>query len=215
MGQSLQPTCSSGLGFRSLNTGSSRVTGWETSVMGRATWGQTTLDLLAGYTYTNPISLTPDYYYDAVTNAAGDTVGGASYNSTSLDTTGQVLKYRSKHLFRFDAELRQPKWFLGLSLRHQSALQNIDAAWLEFERLGETDWGLEQWLEDHTRFNFRTNRREMSLPWIVDLRAGVNLTEQHKLSVVISNLTNAEYAIRPLAIEAPRLVNVVYTYELN
>ena len=58
-------------------------------------------------------------------------------------------------------------------------------------------------------------QREMALPWIVDLRAGVNLTEQHKLSVVISNLTNAEYAIRPLAIEAPRLVNVVYTYELN
>ena len=204
-----------GLGFRSLNTGRSRVTGWEASVMGRSTWGETTLDLLAGYTYTNPISLTPDYYYNAVTNAAGDTTGGASYNTTSLDTTGQVLKYRSKHLFRFDAELRQAKWFFGLSLRHQSALQNIDEAWLTFEQLGEADWGLEQWLEDHTRFNFRTNRREMSLPWIVDLRAGVNLTEQHKLSVVISNLTNAEYAIRPLAIEAPRLVNVVYTYELN
>ena len=58
-----------GNGFRSLNTGSSRVTGWETSLMGRATWGETTVDLLAGYTYTNPISLTPDLPYAAILNA--------------------------------------------------------------------------------------------------------------------------------------------------
>ena len=96
-----------GNGFRSLNTGSSRVTRWETSLMGRATWGEATLDVLAGYTYTNPVSLTPDYLYSVITNAAGDTIGGASYNNTSLDTTGQVLKYRSQDLVRFDAELQR------------------------------------------------------------------------------------------------------------
>lgn len=193
-----------GNGFRSLNTGSSRVTGWETSLMGRATWGETTLDVLAGYTYTNPVSLTPDYLYSVVTNAAGDTVGGASYNNTSLDTTGQVLKYRSQNLVRFDAELRRGPWFIGASARYQSALQNIDAAWLLFEQLGVVDWGLETWLADHP-----------DLPWIWDLRAGVNVSDHHKMSVVVSNLTNAEYSIRPLAIEAPRLVNVVYTYEIH
>ena len=205
----------SGLGFRSLNTGRSRVTGWEMSLMGRATWGETTLDLLTGYTYTNPISLTPEDYYHAVTNAAGDTVSGANYVNTSLDTTGLVLKYRSQHLFRFDAELGRNKWFLGLSVRHQSALQNIDNAWLIFEDLGFTDWGLNQWLEDHSRYNYRRNRREFSQPWLFDLRAGVQLNPQHRLSLVISNLTNAEYSIRPLAIESPRLVNVVYTYEIQ
>ena len=205
----------SGLGFRSLNTGRSRVTGWEMSLMGRATWGETTLDLLTGYTYTNPISLTPEDYYHAVTNAAGDTVSGANYVNTSLDTTGLVLKYRSQHLFRFDAELGRNKWFLGLSVRHQSALQNIDNAWLIFEDLGFTDWGLNQWLEDHSRYNYRRNRREFSQPWLFDLRAGVQLNPQHRLSLVISNLTNAEYSIRPLAIESPRLVNVGYTYEIQ
>ena len=205
----------SGLGFRSLNTGRSRVTGWEMSLMGRAKWGETTIDLLTGYTYTNPISLTPEDYYHAVTNAAGDTISGANYVNTSLDTTGLVLKYRSQHLFRFDAELGRNKWFLGLSVRHQSALQNIDNAWLIFEDLGFTDWGLNQWLEDHSRYNYRRNRREFSQPWLFDLRAGVQLSPQHRLSLVISNLTNAEYSIRPLAIESPRLVNVVYTYEIQ
>lgn len=193
-----------GNGFRSLNTGRSRVTGWETSLMGRARWGETTLDVLAGYTYTNPVSLTPDYLYSVVTNASGDTVGGTNYLNTSLDTAGLVLKYRSQHLVRFDAELRRGPWFVGASARYQSALQNIDAAWIVFESLGVVDWGLSGWLEDHP-----------TLPWIWDFRAGYALSDAHKLSLVVSNMTNAEYSIRPLAIESPRLVNVVYTYEIH
>ena len=68
------------------------------------------------------------------------------------------------------------------------------------------DWknGLEQWLADNPQ-----------QPCVVDLRAGINLNEQHKVSLVVSNLTNAEYSVRPLAIESPRLVNVVYTYEVH
>jgi len=189
-----------GLGFRSLNTGRSRVTGWETSLMGRCTWGETQLNVLAGYTYTNPISLTPDFNYDPEQT----TVGGITYLNTSYDTTGHILKYRSQHLVRFDAELSRGPWFLGLSARYQSALQNFDAAFLAFEQLGVVDWGLQDWIDAHP-----------DLPWLLDLRAGVNVSEAHRLSLVVSNLTNAEYSIRPLAVEAPRLVNVVYTYEIH
>jgi len=213
-----------GNGFRSLNTGSSRVTGWETSLMGRATWGETTVDLLAGYTYTNPISLTPDLPYAAILNGT-DTLGVLTYNNTSFDIESvpldpdillitsdsvfapatNLLKYRSQHLVRFDAELRRKNWFVGVSARYQSALQNIDKAWLAFEQaLPEIDWGLQTWLTDHPR-----------QPWVFDARAGVNVSDHHKMSVVVSNLTNAEYSVRPLAIEAPRLVNVVYTYEIH
>ena len=105
---------------------------------------------------------------------------------------------------RFDAELSRGPWFLGLSARYQSALQNFDAAFLAFEQLGVVDWGLQDWIDAHP-----------DLPWLLDLRAGVNVSEAHKLSLVVSNLTNAEYSIRPLAVEAPRLVNVVYTYEIH
>ena len=213
-----------GNGFRSLNTGSSRVTGWETSLMGRATWGETTVDLLAGYTYTNPISLTPDLPYAAILNGT-DTLGVLTYNNTSFDIESvpldpdillitsdsvfapatNLLKYRSQHLVRFDAELRRKNWFVGVSARYQSALQNIDKAWLAFEQaLPEIDWGLQTWLTDHPR-----------QPWVFDARAGVNVSDHHKMSVVVSNVTNAEYSVRPLAIEAPRLVNVVYTYEIH
>jgi len=188
-----------GLGFRSLNTGESQVRGVEVSLMGQAKWGsndQHTLDILTGYTYTNPISLTPDYNYgDGVTT---------TYLGTSYDTTGHILKYRSPHLVRFDAQWTHPKGFVGVSARYQSVLQNFDKAFVTFEDLEFVDWGLNDWLEDHP-----------TLPWIIDLRVGFNLSDHSRLSVVVSNLLNEEYSIRPLAIEAPRLVNVVYTYEIE
>ncbi len=188
-----------GLGFRSLNTGESQVRGVEVSLMGQAKWGsndQHSLDILTGYTYTNPISLTPEYNYgEGVTT---------TYLGTSYDTTGHILKYRSPHLVRFDAQWTHPKGFVGISARYQSVLQNFDKAFVTFEELEFVDWGLRNWLEDHP-----------TLPWIIDLRVGFNVNENSQLSVVVSNLLNEEYSIRPLAIEAPRLVNVVYTYEIE
>ena len=53
------------------------------------------------------------------------------------------------------------------------------------------------------------------LPWVIDMRFGVNVGDYSKLSLVVSNLFNKEYTIRPLAIEPPRLINLVYTYELK
>ena len=186
-----------GLGFGSLNTGESQVRGAEISLTGQAKWGgqdQHTLDILTGYTYTNPISLTPDFNY-----GDGEEV---NYLGTSYDTTGHILKYRSPHLVRFDAQWTHPKGFVGVSARYQSVLQNFDQAFIIFD--GLADWGLEDWLDNHP-----------TLPWIIDLRVGFNVNENSQLSVVVSNLLNEEYSIRPLAIESPRLVNVVYTYEIE
>ncbi|MFB1021056.1 MAG: TonB-dependent receptor [Flavobacteriales bacterium] len=196
-----------GLGFGSLNTGESQVRGIEVSLMGQAKWGsndQHSLDILTGYTFTNPISLTPDYNYgDGLTT---------TYLGSSYDTTGHILKYRSQHLVRFDAQWTHPKGFVGVSARYQSALQNFDRIFVYLDSasesnpdgLGAAPWGLADWLDDHP-----------ALPWIIDLRVGFNVNDHSRLSVVVSNLLNEEYSIRPLAIESPRLVNVVYTYEIE
>ena len=197
-----------GLGFRSLNTGISRVVGWESSIMGRGTWGEHQLNLLAGYTYTLPQTLTPDYNYNP------DSTTVINYLSTSHDTTNYILKYRSQHLVRLDMEWSHKRAYIGLSARYQSQLQNFDEVflWLESDEADQLvgsfaelpEWGLKGWLNDKPK-----------LPWIWDFRAGYNLSDAHKVSVVVSNLTNAEYSIRPLAIESPRLVNLVYTYEIH
>jgi len=209
-GDTSQPLA--GLGFMSLNTGESQVRGGEISIMGQMKWGDDdkhSIDLLAGYTYTNPISLTPDNNYSL------DSTWAASYTSTSYDTTGLILKYRSPHLVRFDAQWSNPKGFMGVSLRYQSLIQNFDRAFLLFEQMGAVDWGFEDWLEGRYELeNGKWGVDRPKAPLLVDFRVGWNLSDEHRISLVVSNLLNKEYSVRPLAIEAPRLINLVYTYEL-
>jgi outer membrane receptor protein involved in Fe transport len=154
------------------------------------------LEVLLGYTYTRPITLTPDYNYSPNPNRA------TTYLSTSYDTTNRILKYRSPHLVRADAHLSFARWFFGMSLRYQSQLDNFDKAFIEFEEIGIVSWGVGEWLAAHPR-----------QPWVADLRAGVNLGAELRLSLVINNLFNSEYSLRPLNMEPPRLTQLMLTYE--
>ena len=191
-----------GLGFMSVNTGGSKVTGAEISVNGRFQTESLRIDLLTGYTFTNPISTTPDLNYNP-----DSTSYEATYYETSHDTTGHILKYRSPHVFRFDAQLSGRHWFGGLSVRYQTALNNFDKAFIAFEEnpaISGINWGVRQWLDENP-----------SLPWIIDVRLGYEWTAGHKVTLVINNITNAEYAIRPMVMESPRLTSLMYTYEIN
>lgn len=197
-----------GLGFSSKNTGQSRVTGAEISFTGRVELGETTVDLIAGYTFTRPMSTTPDYAYGSIGqvpitySSTSDSVH--YYTGFNGDTLGIQLKYRSPHLVRLDAQASRGNWSFGVSGRYQTALANFDLAFVQFETFGFVDWGLQDWLDTHP-----------NLPWIWDARIGYNLNDEHLVSFVVSNLTNAEYAIRPLAIEPPRLISLLYTYTLE
>jgi len=192
-----------GLGFMSVNTGGSKVTGGEISINGRLQMDRVRIDVLTGYTYTNPVSTTPgdNYNPDSTSNYA------ATYYGTSHDTTGLILKYRSPHVFRFDAQVSGAKWFGGLSVRYQTNLRNFDQAFISFEEnpaISGINWGARDWLE-----------RNPSLPWIIDARFGREWSNGHKVTLVMNNITNEEYAIRPMAMEAPRLTTLMYTYEIN
>ncbi len=192
-----------GLGFMSVNTGGSKVTGGEISINGRLQMDRVRIDVLTGYTYTNPVSTTPGFNYnpDSTSNYA------ATYYGTSHDTTGLILKYRSPHVFRFDAQVSGAKWFGGLSVRYQTNLRNFDQAFISFEEnpaISGINWGARDWLEQNP-----------SLPWIIDARFGREWSNGHKVTLVMNNITNEEYAIRPMAMEAPRLTTLMYTYEIN
>ena len=104
---------------------------------------------------------------------------------------------------------------MGVSLRYQSLIQNFDRAFLLFEQMGAVDWGFEDWLEGRYELeNGKWGVDRPKAPLLVDFRVGWNLSDEHRVSLVVSNLLNKEYSVRPLAIEAPRLINLVYTYEL-
>ena len=196
------------IGFKSVNTGRARVRGAECSVMGEGKLRQVKVQLLAGYTYTQPVSLTPDYAYGKPENGANSTVkipSEFSYNTTSSDTGNNILKYRMQHLIRADIATTWQKLTLGVSFRYNSHVQNIDRAFGDLERTPSANFnpGLGNWRAAHTGGDY-----------VIDARFGYQVNKRHRVSLVVSNLLNREYAIRPLAIEEPRITTIQYVLTL-
>ncbi len=190
-----------GLGFKSLNTGTAKVQGAEISVMGTGEWFKgLNIDLLAGYTYTNPKSTSPDYIYAQNYNNTVST----TFLNTSSDPNGNILKYRMQHLIRGDVALRWKNWTVGGSARYNSHMQNIDNAFELLEEFfpNEFNPGIIQWRQNHTTGDL-----------VLDARAGFQWNHQ-QLTISVNNLTNRLYAIRPLAIESTRLINLQYSIDL-
>jgi outer membrane cobalamin receptor len=197
-----------GFGFKSLNTGKAQVRGAEASIMGTGKINEKwSLDILTGYTYTQPVSKTPDYQYaqqDSVNIYFIPVLAKPSYMSTSSNTNGNILKYRMQHLFRWDVGIRREKWSVGTSFRYNSHMQNIDVAFEELESQFPSLFnpGIQQWRNSHLKGDF-----------VIDARIGYQF-KNSSLSLVVNNALNRLYSIRPLALEDPRNFAIQYSITL-
>ena len=183
-----------GLGFRSANIGKSRVWGAEASIMGTGKLTKDlTMNVLIGYTYTNPQVLDPDYAY------ATDNSGKVLTNRNTSDTVnsnGKLLKYRYEHLVRADVEFIYKKLMVGASFRYNSMMRNIDNAFYTLEGLGILK-GVDE-------------SRHKKGDYVIDARIGYEVHPGHKVNFIANNILNRVYALRPLAPEAPRYFCLQY-----
>ena len=196
----------SSAGFMFLNTGNSRVTGIDVSYAGKAQTSKTNeLTFLLGYNYIVPITLSPNYVY------ATDSLNRVfSYQSTSLDPSKGILKYRFLHNVKLDAEhTRNKKYAIGVSAKYFSKIVNMDAIIKDFEQVTVDN----ELLQDLTYMDYFQSHRFGN--WIFDARLSFHFSEQHKLAVIGSNIFNRTYSLRPLKIEAPRTIMIQYTYRLE
>jgi iron complex outermembrane receptor protein len=189
-----------GFGFKSINTGKARVRGAELSILGEGKVGPVLLQFLTGYTYTLPTSLTPDFIYGRSRNVAQTPV---TFASTSSDPSDNILKYRMLHLVRGDIQGTFRKYALGASVRYNSNMVNIDNAFefLETNVPEVFNPGIVDWRNENNRGDY-----------VVDARLSYKVNEHHKVALIVNNLLNREYAIRPLSIEEPRLTTIQYTF---
>jgi outer membrane receptor protein involved in Fe transport len=198
-------------GFMFLNTGQSRVTGLDASFMGMAKLSKKTLlTFMTGYNYIVPKTLSPDYVY------ATDSLNRIfTYNSTSLDGSKGILKYRFLHNVKLDAELTYNKKIsLGLSAKYFSKIVNMDAIIKDFEELTtDTTSDIGNWLQDLRYMDYFNSHRFGN--WIFDARFSYSISETHKIALIGSNILNSSYSLRPLKIEAPRTVMIQYTYKFD
>ena len=193
-------------GFEFVNTGRSQANGLDFSLA--ATTPETNkrfgATALIGYTYVDPISLTPNYVY--VHDAGGK---GLSYANTSLNPTGDVMKYRYKHMAKADVEFKIYRFTLGGSYRYYSKMQNIDTAFKELESLTALlqtfnyayPIKITKFWNAHNGFN------------VFDLRIGFKISSTQKVSIVCNNVMNTAYMLRPMKIEPPRTTMVQYMLE--
>lgn len=188
-------------GFKFINTGKTRIIGFDISVSGLA---QVTDDLnlktMLGYNYILPKTLEPDYIFTADYNN-----NNYSYASTSLDPSGNILKYRFLHTIKSDIEFNYKKTSLGISLKYFSRIENLDKSIEELEEYTRTP-GVEiqdimymDYYNEHNNGNF-----------ILDLRVSHTFKVMHKLSLICDNVFNRSYSLRPLKAEEMRKIILQY-----
>ncbi len=195
-----------GLGFRSVNTGDAVVNGFEINISGIQKINKLEFGLQLGYTYTKPVSLSPDYVYSSYEgNNQVELFSTASYNTTSSNTEDNILKYRIQHLARAEFTLGYKNINFGTSFRLNSQMQNVDEI---YYTLDDPDFDL------YIPFGFRDWTSAHAKPdFIIDTRISYTVKEIHKFSFIVNNLLNREYSMRPLKVEAPR--TTVIQYVLN
>ncbi len=202
-----------GLGFTSLNTGTATVDGVELSIAAQGDLGKKTrLSLLAGYTYTLPVSTSPEEVYASrdISNPNFVAFAEVTYLSSSSDPSGNILKYRMQHIARINADLQYSRFNIGAGARYNSFMQNIDAVFIDLDTgdfLGQEGLrllptGLSKWREENDGGTI-----------IFDMRVGYKFFHEHRVSLIIDNLANKEYSIRPLVLESTRRVILKLTFE--
>ncbi|HEC44504.1 MAG TPA: TonB-dependent receptor [Bacteroides sp.] len=99
------------IGFKALNVGNARITGFESTVMGEGKIFFIQARLTAGYTYIVPVDL----------------------NTEGSDDPDQsnYLKYRYRHSLKADIELEYQRFTFGYTLISNSRMENIDEVFLD------------------------------------------------------------------------------------
>lgn len=128
-----------------------------------------------------PLDLTAGYTYADPVFADFDSA--ADMHSTA---DHNVLKYRFRHTATSDVETHCGRVSFGLSARYYSFMEAMDEVFVIFVP------GIQDFRDENNNGD-----------WVFDARIGVTLGDA-QLWLIVSNLFNNEYTIRPALIEAPR-----------
>lgn len=187
-----------GGGFKTLNTGKTRVGGGEINLSFQKKNKDVTLQGFVGYTLAITQALEPDKIVG--TDISGNKL---TYLSTSSSTEDNTLKYRPKHQWNADIMLNLKKWSFGFGGAYQSQVQNIDTAFVSIP-ISLFVPGVQTSID-----------KKLTQFLLLNMRIGYRFSDALKFNLITSNLSNREYAIRPADIGAPRTVRLQVSYTID
>ena len=129
--------------------------------------------------------------------------------------TSRYLKYRQKHTFKTVLDFNWKRLSLGTNIIWKSKTLAVDYIMVDERPKAEPE--IMDYVRDILFGNI--NGETLHSYWqkqntdycVVDLRAGIKITNEVALQFMINNLFNKEYSTRPMAVAAPR----TYVMQLN
>jgi iron complex outermembrane receptor protein len=180
----------SNFGFTSFNIGKARISGIDVGITSGISTPKTEWLFMIGYTYSNPIMLEPNKVFAVDSSAQKREY---TYNFTGTDSVNNPLKYRYNHLAKVDAQFTYlKKYMLGLSIRYNSYMQNIDRVFVTAP-ISTASPGID-----------RGRLLNPNGDWVFDLRAGYTY-KKVTVTATINNVFNTEIMSRPADLRPTRL----------
>jgi outer membrane receptor protein involved in Fe transport len=187
------------LGFVADNVSRARIAGYEVSLIGSGNVGKIPVRIQSGYTYNYGVDLNTDtslaktgtflkYFF----NSVGTKITELKTANDTLLTTA-MLKYRFRHLVKFDVEFDLGRVTLGTEVRYYSFVEKVDDVFEFF--IPE--------LKD-----YRTANSKGAV--VYNQRISYDFRKFGKLSLIVNNVTNNEFSVRPARMEPPRSFTVQY-----
>jgi len=196
-------------GFKFVNTGQSRILGLDISVTTQARFSKhSSLNAILGYNYILPETLEPDLVFAEDYNPGGQTE--FSYNSTSVDPSQRILKYRFLQTLKGDFEFEYKKYSFGFSIKYFSKIENLDKSIEDFEQATVSSGGT---LQPVYYMNYFYNHNNGNV--IMDGRISYSFNQHHKIAFIVDNMLNRTYSLRPLRAEKMRTIMLQYTMKFD
>jgi len=190
----ITPENNFGIGFKSINTGPAKISGFEISGTAVYKHDQHQINIQAGYVLSNPVSEQPDLIWGK------DSVGkDLSYRTTSSDTISNYLKYRSRHTAKLDVMWKYKKWEAGISGRFNSKVENVDLAFIT----PPISFFVPGVQESRNLYPYGLN---------FDVRVFYLINRTFRVGLVSNNVFNRERFIRPADMGGPRLLLLQLRY---
>ena len=141
------------------------------------------------------MALQPNEIYYSYFQPGLNKVRNYTYENTSSDPSGDILKYRIQSLVKSDFQFTFKKQFgIGFSGNYYGYMKNIDIYLDQMETIMHS--GIVEYRAAHNKGNF-----------IVDTRISYNYRD-FKFSFLVKNFFDTEYSLRPMTIEAPRTTSL-------
>lgn len=215
-----------GLAFSFQNVGQTLIAGTEVTLVGEGKIGRFPFQILSGYTFVEPRALNwddeltlfnnlgeeikPERDFQSPVNRDDDN-STITYAETSTSPRN-VLKYRNRHVFTFDAQGTFGKFDVGLSVQYRSWMENVDYAFVS-----ETFIGFEPFINTQAFSGVRDYRERFDGrgTTILSARVFYNFSDRARLGVVGDNLLNQFYVDRPGYPGQPINFTARFSYTFN